>query len=42
MFLDINDGAAIVIVFVALIITVGLGFLFYWLIRRNIRKEKEE
>ena len=45
MFLDeklVSDGGAIVIVFVALILTCGLGYLFYWLIRRNIRKEKEE
>ena len=38
----ISDGGAIVLVFVSLIVTLGLGFLLYCLIRRNIRKEKEE
>lgn len=38
----ISDGVAMVLMFVALLVTGGLAFLFLWLIRRNIRKEKEE
>ena len=39
---EIPDGVAILLMFVALLITVGLGFLFFWLIKRNMEKEKEE
>lgn len=38
---SMNDGAAIVLTFVALIVTILLGVLFYFLIRRNILKDKE-
>ncbi len=37
-----DGGIAILLMFVALIITGGLGFLFFWLIKRNMEKEKEE
>ena len=39
---EIPDGVAILLMFVALLVTVGLGFLFFWLIKRNMEKEKEE
>lgn len=39
---DIPEGIAILLMFVALIVTIGLGFLFFWLIKRNMEKEKEE
>ena len=43
MFLEnINDGLAIVLTLVAILVTIGLGVLFFFLIRRNILKEKEE
>ncbi|MGM9970113.1 MAG: EAL domain-containing protein [Anaeroplasma sp.] len=42
MFLEMNDGAAILLTFVALFITIGLGALFLFLIKRNMNKEKEE
>ena len=41
MILDISDGGAIVITFAVLIVTAGLGVLFFFLIKRNINKEKE-
>ena len=37
----ISDGGSIVLMFVYLLITIGLGVLFFFLIKRNIRKEKE-
>ncbi|MBQ3253310.1 MAG: bifunctional diguanylate cyclase/phosphodiesterase [Acholeplasmatales bacterium] len=42
MFLKMNDGAAILLTFVILLVTIGLGALFLFFIRRNIAKEKEE
>lgn len=37
-----NNGAAILLTFVAIFVTLGLGYLFFFLIKRNIAKEKEE
>ena len=37
-----SDGGAVVLTFVAVIVAAALGFLFLLIIRRNIRKEKEE
>ena len=37
-----NNGAAILLTFVAVFVTLGLGYLFFFLIKRNIAKEKEE
>lgn len=42
MFLKMDDAVAILITFIALAITIGLGLLFLHLIRRNTAKEKEE
>lgn len=43
MFLEnINDGLAIVIMLIAVLVTVGLGVLMFFLIKRNVMKEKEE
>ena len=37
-----SDGGAIVLTFVAVLVAAALGFLFLLLIRRNLKKEKEE
>ncbi len=42
MFLKMDDGVAILLTFVALIVTIGVGFLIFLLIKRNIAREKEE
>ena len=42
MFLKMEDGVAILLTFVALIVTIGIGFLIFLLIKRNIAREKEE
>ena len=42
MFLKIEDGVAIVLTFVAIIVTIGIGFVIFLLIKRNIAREKEE
>ena len=42
MFLKMEDGVAILLTFVALIVTIGVGFLIFLLIKRNIAREKEE
>ena len=42
MFYALDDGAAILLTFVFLLITILLGVLLAFLIRRNLRKEKEE
>ena len=42
MFLEMKDGAAILLTFVALLVTLGLCALFLYLIKRNFDKEKEE
>ena len=43
MFLEnINDGLAIVIMLIAVLVTIGLGVLMFFLIKRNVMKEKEE
>ena len=43
MFLaEMNDAVAILLMLLAVAITGGLSFLFYWLIKRNIIREKEE
>ncbi len=43
MFLEnINDGLAIVIMLIAVLVTIGLGVLIFFLIKRNIIKEREE
>ena len=43
MFLDqLPEGVAILFTFLALFVTIGLGFLFFWLIKKNLEKEKEE
>ena len=39
---NIPDGIAILLMFVMIIITIGLGALIFWLIKRNMEKEKEE
>ena len=36
-----SAGTDILLLFVALIVTIGVSLLFLWLIRRNINKEKE-
>ena len=41
MILEVNDAGAIVLTFVAIIVTILLGALFLWLVRRNILKDKE-
>ncbi len=41
IFLKMEDGAAITLSVVAIIVTIGLGILFFFLIKRNIRKDKE-
>ena len=38
MILGVSDGGAIVITFAVLIVTAGLGVLFFFLIKRNINK----
>ena len=42
MFLKMEDGVAILLTFVALLVTIGVGFLIFLLIKRNIAREKEE
>ncbi len=42
MFYALDDGAAILLTFVFLLITILLGVLLAFLIRRNLKKEKEE
>ena len=43
MFLaEMNNAVAILLTLLAVSITGGLSFLFYWLIKRNIIREKEE
>ena len=42
MFLKIEDSVAILLTFVAVFVTIGVCFLIYLLIRRNLRREKEE
>lgn len=43
MFLEnISDGLAIVIMLIAVLVTIGLGVLMFFLIKRNIMKEREE
>ena len=43
MFLaKMNDAVAILLMLLAVAITGGLSFLFYWFIKRNIIREKEE
>ena len=41
MILGVSDVGAIVITFALLLVTAGLGVLFFFLIKRNINKEKE-
>ena len=41
-FLAIDDGAAILLTFVVLIIIIGLSVVFFFLIKRNLRIEREE
>ena len=41
MFLKMDDGVAILLTFVALIVTIGVGFLIFLLIKRNIAREKK-
>ena len=41
IFLEMKDSVAIVLTFVALGVIIILGTIFYFLIRRNIRKDKE-
>jgi len=41
MILEINEAGAIVLTFVAILVTILLGALFLWLVRRNILKDKE-
>ena len=36
-----SAGTDILLLFVALLVTIGVSLLFLWLIRRNINKEKE-
>lgn len=44
IFLDsnISDGLAIIITLIAIVVTIGLGVLFFFFIKRNIKKDKEE
>lgn len=43
MFLEnISDSLAIVIMLIAVLVTIGLGVLMFFLIKRNIMKEREE
>ena len=37
----LSAGTDILVMFVAILVTIGLGLLLLWLIRRNINKEKE-
>ena len=43
MFLSqMDSGAAILLTFLFILLTIGLGTLLFFLIRRNIKREKEE
>jgi len=42
MFLKMDDAVAILLTFLALAVTIALGLLFLYLIKRNNAKEKEE
>lgn len=42
MFLGVNDGVAILLTILAILVTLGLGYAFFLLIKHNINKEKEE
>lgn len=43
MFLaQMDNGAAILLTFIFILLTIGMGVLLFFLIRRNVRREKEE
>lgn len=42
MIFEVNGGAAILLMFVAIIVTLGIGYAFFLLIKHNMAKEKEE